>query len=50
MDWIHMLQNMAQFWALVKVVMNYNVLYNLGNFLTAKQLLAFKKDYANEVI
>lgn len=49
-DWIHMLQNMAQFWDLVKVVMNYQVLYNLGNLLIAEQLLAFKKDYAYGVI
>lgn len=49
-DLVHMLQNMAQFWVLVKVVMNYQVLYNLGNFLIAEQLLAFKKDYAYEVI
>jgi hypothetical protein len=45
-DWIHMLQNMAQFWVLV----NYQALYNLGNLLIAEQLLAFNKDYAYGVI
>ena len=34
MDWIDLAQDTDRWWALVNAVMNLQVLYNVGNFLT----------------
>jgi hypothetical protein len=34
MEWIYLAQDRDRYWALVKVVMNFRVPYNVGNFLT----------------
>jgi hypothetical protein len=35
MDWIYVVQNKAQLWALVNMIMNHRVLLNAMNFLTS---------------
>jgi hypothetical protein len=35
MDWIKLSQDTDRWWALVRVVMNIWVAYNVGNFLTS---------------
>jgi hypothetical protein len=41
MDWIDVAQNRVRWWALVKIVMNLQVLSNVGNFFTSEELMSF---------
>jgi hypothetical protein len=43
MDWIDLAQDRDRWWAVVNVVMNLWVLYNVDNFLTSQEPISFSR-------
>jgi len=43
MDWMHIVQDREQWWALVNKVMNLQVPWKSGNFLTRLVTISFSK-------